>query len=60
MKLSKIIENLVTEFGNDSDQGKLKSISNVICKAFGNKDIPDNKAETLMKVGRKLKAMGVK
>jgi len=59
MKISEIIENLVAEFGSDSDQSKMKSISGIICKAFPNKDIPADKAETLMKVGRKLKEMGI-
>ena len=60
MKLNKVIENLVGEFGSDLDRSKTSSITSVICKAFKNVDVPDNKVEILMRVGRELNAMGVK
>ena len=60
MKLNLVIENLVSEFGSDEDQSKTAEIVNIICKAFKNADVPDNKVTMLMSVGRKLRAMGVK
>ncbi len=60
MKLNKVIENLVGEFGSDLDRSKTPSITSIICKAFKNVDVPDNKVKILMRVGRELKAMGVK
>ena len=60
MKLNGVIENLVAEFGADSDKTKSGEIASVICKAFKNVNVPADKAETLMKVGRKLREMGVK
>ena len=60
MKMNQVIENLVFEFGSDEDQSKTAEITNVICKAFKNVNVPDDKVAILMSVGRKLKAMGVK
>ena len=60
MKLNQVIENLVSEFGSDEDQSKTAEIASIICKAFKNVNVPDDKTATLMSVGRKLKAMGVK
>ena len=60
MKLKFVIENLVSEFGNDEDQEKIARITSIISKAFGNMDVPDEKAKNLINVGRRLRAIGVK
>ena len=60
MKLNQLIENLVTEFGGDEDRSKTAEIASIICKAFKNVDVHDEKAAMLVSVGRKLKGIGVK
>jgi len=58
--LSKVIENLVAEFGSDSDRSKTADIAGIICKAFKDVNVPNDKVVILMKVGHQLRAMGVK
>jgi hypothetical protein len=60
MKLNSVIEKLVSEFGSDEDQAKTTRITSIICKAFKNADVPDEKGEKLIRVGRQLRAMGLK
>jgi hypothetical protein len=60
MKLNQVVENLIAEFGSHEDQSKTAEIVSIICKAMKNVNVPDNKAEILMSVGHKLKAMGIK
>ena len=60
MKLDKVIENLIAEFGDDSDRSRCADIVSIICKAFKNPNVPDDKAEILMRVGRQLRVLGVK
>jgi hypothetical protein len=60
MKLNRVIEKLVGEFGSNEDRTKTTRITSIICKAFKNKDVPDAKSEKLIRVGRQLRAMGLK
>ena len=60
MKLDRVIEKLVCEFGSDEDQEKTTKIASIICKAFKNVGVQDEKAGTLIRVGRQLRAIGLK
>ena len=60
MKLNHVIEKLVSEFGNDQDQSKTAATTSIICKAFKNVNVLDEKVEILIRVGRQLQAMGMR
>ena len=60
MKLNQVIDRVISEFGSGEEKANAVRIASIVCAAFKGKGVSDAQVEKLLRVGRQLKAIGVK
>jgi len=61
MKISTLVTNVITEYGNKAEKDKGHAIVDLMVKlAGGDKNVPDSIADRVMQAGVALRKLGVK